>query len=71
MHVVCTAVNHHLPCRQLSHVLLCPAAGWLLVLITAGAVACSVVWEKRLWCRYLCPIGEYVGAGDLDRCVML
>jgi len=33
-------------------------AGWLLVLITAGAVACSVVFEKRLWCRFLCPIGK-------------
>ena len=29
----------------------------LLLLITAGAVAGSVVYEKRLWCRYLCPIG--------------
>ncbi len=29
----------------------------LLLLITAGAVAGSVIYEKRLWCRYLCPIG--------------
>ena len=29
----------------------------LLQLITAGAVAGSVVYEKRLWCRHLCPIG--------------
>jgi polyferredoxin len=34
------------------------AAGWLLVLITSGAVACSVLFERRLWCRYLCPIGK-------------
>jgi hypothetical protein len=29
------------------------------VLITTGAVACSIVFEKRLWCRWLCPIGKY------------
>jgi hypothetical protein len=29
----------------------------LLLLITSGAVVNSVVYEKRLWCRYLCPIG--------------
>lgn len=29
----------------------------LLLLITSGAVINSVVYEKRLWCRYLCPIG--------------
>jgi hypothetical protein len=39
-------------------------AGWLLVLITSGAVACSVLFERRLWCRYLCPIGE----GMVHRC---
>lgn len=21
-------------------------------------MACSVLFERRLWCRYLCPIGE-------------
>jgi len=29
----------------------------LLLLITAGAVVNSVTFEKRLWCRYMCPIG--------------
>lgn len=29
----------------------------LLLLITAGSVLMSVRWEKRLWCRYFCPIG--------------
>ncbi|KIZ02049.1 nitrogen assimilation regulatory protein [Monoraphidium neglectum] len=33
----------------------------LLALITAGAVATSVVYEKRMWCRYLCPIGAMNG----------
>jgi polyferredoxin len=36
-------------------------SGWLLLLITAGAVACSVLFERRLWCRYLCPIGGMNG----------
>ncbi len=29
----------------------------LLLLITSGAVVNSVIYEKRLWCRHLCPIG--------------
>jgi len=29
----------------------------LLLLITSGAVVGSVIYEKRFWCRYLCPIG--------------
>jgi polyferredoxin len=29
----------------------------LLLLITAGAVVGSVIYEKRFWCRFLCPIG--------------
>jgi len=32
-------------------------SAWLLLLITSGAVVNSVVFEKRLWCRYMCPIG--------------
>jgi hypothetical protein len=32
-------------------------SAWLLLLITSGAVFNSVQYEKRLWCRYLCPIG--------------
>jgi NAD-dependent dihydropyrimidine dehydrogenase PreA subunit len=33
----------------------------LLLLITAGAVLGSLVFEKRFWCRYLCPIGGMNG----------
>jgi len=33
----------------------------LLLLITAGAVIFSVIFERRLWCRYLCPIGGMNG----------
>ena len=36
-------------------------SGWLLLLITAGAMLGSAVFEKRLWCRYLCPIGAMNG----------
>ncbi|WP_115119614.1 sigma 54-interacting transcriptional regulator [Synechococcus sp. UW105] len=33
----------------------------LLLLITAGAVSGSIRFEKRFWCRYLCPIGGMNG----------
>ncbi|MDJ1171871.1 cyclic nucleotide-binding domain-containing protein [Roseofilum sp. BLCC_M154] len=33
----------------------------LLLIITAGAVICSLIYERRLWCRYLCPIGGMNG----------
>lgn len=36
-------------------------SAWLLLLITAGAVICSSLFERRLWCRYLCPIGGMNG----------
>jgi polyferredoxin len=36
-------------------------SAWLLLTITAGAVIFSVIYERRLWCRYLCPIGGMNG----------
>jgi transcriptional regulator with AAA-type ATPase domain/NAD-dependent dihydropyrimidine dehydrogenase PreA subunit len=36
-------------------------SGCLLLLITAGAVVFSVLFERRFWCRYLCPIGGMNG----------
>ena len=33
----------------------------LLILITAGAIIFSVIFERRFWCRYLCPIGGMNG----------
>ncbi|MBD2180011.1 sigma 54-interacting transcriptional regulator [Planktothrix sp. FACHB-1355] len=36
-------------------------SAWLLVAITAGAVIFSLIYERRLWCRYLCPIGGMNG----------
>ncbi|MEN9226512.1 MAG: sigma 54-interacting transcriptional regulator [Thermostichus sp. HHBFW_bins_43] len=36
-------------------------SAWLLLLITGGAVVCSLLFERRFWCRYLCPIGGMNG----------
>ncbi len=36
-------------------------SGCLLLLITAGAVLFSMLFERRFWCRYLCPIGGMNG----------
>jgi polyferredoxin len=36
-------------------------SAWLFVIITAGAVIFSLIYEHRLWCRYLCPIGGMNG----------
>jgi len=36
-------------------------SAWLLLAITAGAVIFSVIYERRLWCRHLCPIGGMNG----------
>jgi transcriptional regulator with AAA-type ATPase domain/NAD-dependent dihydropyrimidine dehydrogenase PreA subunit len=33
----------------------------LLLIIAAGAVIGSIIYERRLWCRYLCPIGGMNG----------
>lgn len=33
----------------------------LLLLITAGAMIFSGIFERRFWCRYLCPIGGMNG----------
>ena len=36
-------------------------SGWLLIIITVGAMVCSWFFERRLWCRHLCPIGGMNG----------
>lgn len=36
-------------------------SAWLLLIITGGAMICSAIFERRFWCRYLCPIGGMNG----------
>jgi len=36
-------------------------SSWLLLLITTGAMVGSALFERRVWCRYLCPIGGMNG----------
>ncbi len=36
-------------------------SAYLLLLITAGAMIFSTIFERRFWCRYLCPIGGMNG----------
>lgn len=35
--------------------------GWLLVFILGGAVVFSVLYQRRVWCRYVCPLGALSG----------
>jgi CRP-like cAMP-binding protein len=34
------------------------ASGLLLLALVAAAVTCSVLWQREVWCRYLCPLGR-------------
>ncbi len=34
------------------------AAGFLLVVLFAAAIASAVFWRRESWCRYLCPLGN-------------
>ena len=36
-------------------------SAWLLLIITAGAMVGSFFYERRIWCRFLCPIGGMNG----------
>jgi hypothetical protein len=37
------------------------ATAWLLVLVLAATVGMSLAYEKRAWCRYMCPLGGLFG----------
>lgn len=37
----------------------------LLLFIALGAMACSVLFQRRVWCRYLCPMGSFIGTFSL------
>lgn len=32
-------------------------SGWIILAIAIGSVIFSVIYQKRTWCRYLCPLG--------------
>jgi len=34
---------------------------WVLIVLTVSAVAVSLVFERRSFCRYLCPVGGVIG----------
>ncbi len=34
------------------------AAGVLLLLLFAAAIASALIWQRETWCRYLCPLGN-------------
>lgn len=36
-------------------------SAWLLTIIALGAIIFSLIYERRLWCRHLCPIGGMNG----------
>lgn len=44
---------------------------WLFLLITAGAVFFSIMYERRVWCRYICPFGNLMGVHALASVVAL
>ena len=37
------------------------ATAWVLGLMLAAALALSLVFERRAFCRYLCPVGGFIG----------
>ncbi len=37
------------------------ATGWILLILIVVAVALGLVFERRVFCRYLCPIGGFIG----------
>lgn len=37
------------------------ATGYVLLAITVGAVVMSVIFDRKVWCRYLCALGNMCG----------
>lgn len=31
--------------------------GWIILAVSIGSCICSVLYSRRAWCRYLCPLG--------------
>jgi hypothetical protein len=38
-----------------------PLTGALLVAFAAAVIGAAFLWQRRAWCRYLCPLGLMVG----------
>ena len=32
-------------------------SAWIILAVTIGSCICSVLYSRRAWCRYLCPLG--------------
>ncbi len=47
------------------------ATGALLLALLAGAVIASLLYRRRVWCRYLCPLGALSGVYAMTAAVEL
>lgn len=45
--------------------------GLLILFILLGAVISSILYERRVWCRYLCPLGGLIGIYSLTSFVTI
>ena len=40
-------------------------SGWVLLAFLAGAVGLAMLFERRTFCRYVCPVGGFIGLYSL------
>jgi polyferredoxin len=45
--------------------------GWILIVITAIAIGIGIFYQRRTFCRYLCPIGGLIGIYSMFSAVEL
>lgn len=45
--------------------------GLLILFILLGAVVFSIIYERRVWCRYLCPLGGLIGIYSLTSSITI
>lgn len=45
--------------------------GWLLLGMILGGVALGVLYENRVFCRYVCPVGGFIGLYSLTSTIEL
>jgi hypothetical protein len=46
-------------------------SGWVLLAFLAGAVGLAMLFERRTFCRYVCPVGGFIGLYSLTAPVEL